>query len=129
MEALIVLLLQCKVVHLDETGMRVEGSLHWFHTACNEFYSYIFVHKRRGKAAIESEESFMRHKFKHYTVHDCWKAYFAFDGCLHALCGAHLLRELTALIEKGSNWAEKMHLFLLNCIKPVIKAIVSPQKP
>ena len=113
MEALIVLLLQCKVVHLDETGMRVEGSLHWFHTACNEFYSYIFVHKRRGKAAIESEESFMRHKFKHYTVHDCWKAYFAFDGCLHALCGAHLLRELTALIEKGSNWAEKMHLFLL----------------
>ncbi|MBK9459357.1 MAG: transposase [Sphingobacteriales bacterium] len=87
MEALIVLLLQCKVVHLDETGMRVEGSLHWFHTACNEFYSYIFVHKRRGKAAIESEESFMRHKFKHYAVHDCWKAYFAFDGCLHALCG------------------------------------------
>jgi transposase len=113
MEALLVLLLNSKVVHLDETGMRVNGSLHWFHTACNELYSYIFVHQKRGKAAIESEESFMRLKFSNYVVHDCWKAYFAFDGCLHALCGAHLLRELTGLIEKGSKWAKKMHDFLL----------------
>ena len=113
MEALIVLLMNSKVVHLDETGMRVAGSLHWFHTACNELYSYIFVHKQRGKAAIESDNSFMRHKFTNYVVHDCWKAYFAFGDCSHALCGAHLLRELTNLIEKDSKWAKKMHQFLL----------------
>ncbi len=114
MEALIVLLLNSKVVHLDETGMRVAGSLHWFHTACNEKYSYIFVHKQRGKTAIASDNSFMRHQFTNYVVHDCWKAYFAFDKCSHALCGAHLLRELTSLIEKGSKWAKKMHQLLLN---------------
>jgi transposase len=113
MEALLVLLLNSKVVHLDETGMRVNGSLHWFHTACNELYSYIFVHKQRGRVAIESDESFMKHTFKNYVVHDCWKAYFVFDKCSHALCGAHLLRELTGLIEKGSKWAKNMHELLL----------------
>lgn len=113
MEALLVLLLHSKVVHLDETGMRVEGALHWCHTACNELYSYIFVHKQRGKAAIESEGSFMIKKYRNYVVHDCWKAYFAFTDCSHALCGAHLLRELTGLVEKGSKWAKTMHQFLL----------------
>jgi transposase len=113
MEALLVLLMNSKVVHLDETGMRVNGSLHWFHTACNDLYAYIFVHKQRGKTAIDSDESFMQHNFTNYAVHDCWKAYFMFDGCSHALCGAHLLRELTGLVEKGSKWAKKMHQFLL----------------
>ena len=35
----------------------------------------------------------------------------------HALCGAHLLRELTALIEQGSEWAKAMHGYLLEAYK------------
>ena len=31
----------------------------------------------------------------------------------HALCGAHLLRELAALQEQGSTWAAGIHEFLL----------------
>jgi transposase len=33
------------VVHFDETGMRVEKSLHWFHVASTSCFTYLFVHK------------------------------------------------------------------------------------
>ena len=46
-------------------------------------------------------------------VHDCWKPYFGFDKCEHALCCAHLLRELNALIEKDQKWASEMKELLL----------------
>ena len=41
-------------------------------------------------------------------MHDCWASYFHYDGCRHAICGAHLLRELQALVEQGSIWADRM---------------------
>lgn len=104
--------LASEVVHFDETGMRVAGELHWFHTACTSFASYLYVHKARGKEALEAAESVIK-DFKNWAVHDCWSSYFPFTACKHALCNAHILRELTALIENGSLWAADMHKFLL----------------
>jgi len=46
--------------------------------------------------------------FKNWAVHDCWSSYFAFKEAKHAVCGAHLLRELTALIEKSSFWVKHL---------------------
>lgn len=99
--------------HFDETGMRVEKKLHWFHVASTALFTYLFVHKKRGKEALESEQSILK-DFKNRAIHDCWNSYFDFTHCLHALCGAHLLRELTNLIENGSKWATQMHPFILN---------------
>jgi transposase len=62
--------------------------------------------------ALTSEASILTN-FKGIAVHDCWKPYFKFENADHALCGAHLLRELNGLIETGSQWAEKMRAFLL----------------
>jgi transposase len=46
--------------------------------------------------------------FEGVAVHDCWKTYWAYE-CVHALCNAHLLRELTGVIERtGQEWAEGM---------------------
>ncbi len=101
------------VVHADETGGRVAGELHWFHTVCNELWCYLFVHSKRGKEALASEASLFPF-LQGYVVHDCWSSYFSFDTCKHALCNAHLLRELKALSEQGSQWAGKMSDFLLN---------------
>ncbi len=106
-------LIQSKVVHADETGIRCQGSLQWLHVACNSLYTYFFVHIKRGKLAIESEQSILQ-ECKNYLIHDCWTSYFGLDQATHLICNAHILRELQALIESGSKWAELMQKYLLN---------------
>jgi transposase len=47
-------------------------------------------------------------------VHDCWAPYWQLD-CIHALCNAHLLRELVYVQElTGQVWPQRMKDFLLN---------------
>jgi transposase len=116
-------ILASDVAHFDETGMRVEKSLHWFHVASTSRFTYLFVHKKRGREALVSEDSLLK-DFQNWAVHDCWESYFAFEQCRHALCGAHLLREMTNLIEKGSKWAAKMHQFMLELYRDSQKATV-----
>jgi transposase len=105
-------LLQEAVVNFDETGLAVQGKTSWLHTASTPLLTYLFVHSQRGLAALQSSDSLLK-DFTGWAVHDCWQAYFAFSQCRHALCGAHLLRELQALIEQASQWATQMHTFLL----------------
>ena len=46
------------------------------------------------------------------AVHDFWKPYYRFDG-RHALCNAHLLRDLTDLYEvTGEAWVDKLQSLL-----------------
>lgn len=109
-------ILESQAVHFDETGMRVAGQLHWFHTACTDTLCYLFVHKQRGKQALMADASLLK-DFTNWAIHDCWKPYFAFKDCKHGLCNAHLLRELTCLQEQGSQWAFLMHQFLFDLYK------------
>ena len=47
------------------------------------------------------------------VVHDHWKPYYTMTGVVHALCNAHHLRELKALVEIGKeDWARKMQRLL-----------------
>ena len=105
------------VNHVDETGHRVEGKLQWLHVASNADYTYLFSHTKRGKEALQSDRFTLARLIRGYTVHDCWSSYFTFRDCKHAICGAHLLRELTALTEAGSRWAGKMHELMLQAYK------------
>jgi transposase len=105
-------ILASPVCHYDETGLRVAGRLHWQHTASTADATYLFVHTQRGQQALASDVSPLP-TYTGWAVHDCWASYFLFSSCQHALCGAHLLRELTALTEEGSRWAKQMHTFLL----------------
>jgi transposase len=46
-------------------------------------------------------------------VHDHWKPYYIMGSVLHALCNAHHLRELKALVELDQeDWARKMQILL-----------------
>ena len=103
---------QAAVVHFDETGLRIAGKLQWFHTAGNAFYTHLFVHAKRGKKALQSEESVLKGFFGR-AIHDCWASYFEFGSAQHGLCNAHILRELQALVEEKSLWADNMRIFLL----------------
>ena len=48
-------------------------------------------------------------------MHDCWASYLSYAHCGHALCGAHLLRELTFIIDAhGYAWAKRMKRLLLD---------------
>ena len=105
--------IESEVVHFDETGLQVEKERHWMHTACTSSLTYLFVSKYRGAKAIGSPESVIPY-FNGWAVHDCWATYFTFHNCRHVLCGAHLLRELQALIEEGNKWAKMLKDFLMD---------------
>lgn len=105
------------VAHADETGLRVQGKLHWLHTATTPLYTYLFVHEKRGGEALKSDKSILN-SFTGWLVHDCWGSYFNFTGFQHAICGAHILRELQGLIEAGqSKWAKDFKAFLMSVYK------------
>ncbi len=47
------------------------------------------------------------------VVHDHWHPYYTLKGVLHALCNAHHLRELKALVEiEKEDWARRMQRLL-----------------
>lgn len=104
------------VTHHDETGLRVTGKLHWLHVACTNLLTYLFIHPKRGKEALQSAQSVFMDCIN-WTVHDCWASYFVAGKGRHSLCGAHLLRELQNLVEGGSTWAALMQTYLLDLYK------------
>ena len=116
---------EAKVVYADETGLRCQGSLQWLHVACNSLFTYFFVHPKRGKLAIESEKSILQ-DCKNYLMHDCWASYFALDQATHLICNAHIVRELQALVENGSQWAVVMQKYLLNLFE-ISQKVALPQ--
>lgn len=105
-------LMQSPAGHSDETGMRCEKELMWLHVFSNNLFTYLFLHDKRGREAIESEYCHL-HEYTGWLIHDCWSSYFNITSVKHAVCGAHLLRELKALMEQQSEWAGKFHAFLL----------------
>ncbi len=86
-----------EVVNFDETGLRVEGRLRWVHSASTGKYSLIFVHDRRGTKGMDAAG--VLPEFTGIAVHDVWAPYDTYTSCTHALCGAHVLRELQAVTD------------------------------
>jgi transposase len=106
-------LVQASTAHADETGLRVVGRLHWLHVLSTNHLTHYGVHTKRGQQALH--ELGLVPKFKGTLVHDGWSAYTAFSQCDHALCNAHLLRELTFLEEQHQQgWARAMKQLLLD---------------
>lgn len=99
-------LIDTPVAHADESGLRVAAKLHWLHTIASEALTWYGVHAKRGMQAI-AEFGFLPQRVA-TLVHDCWLPYWKL-GCEHALCNAHLLRELTFLHETTrQRWPKRM---------------------
>jgi transposase len=61
------------------------------------------------------EEIGILQNFTGIMIHDHWSAYFTYGGWLHAVCNAHHLHELQAVIELSPEyaWAKKTKELLL----------------
>ncbi|MGH8378496.1 MAG: IS66 family transposase, partial [Gammaproteobacteria bacterium] len=100
------------VQHADETGVRIEGRLHWLHVNSTRFLTHLAWHQKRGKPALEAIGIWPR--FAGWAIHDRWASYEQY-GCLHSLCKAHLLRDLTFLAEEaGQTWAADLKGVLMD---------------
>ena len=99
-----------EAAHFDETGFRTAGRLAWVHSASWGKFVLVTVHAKRGKDGMTAAG--VLPFFTGIAVHDAWKPYDTFENVAgHALCGAHVLRELTAVTEAGTDldraWAQQ----------------------
>jgi transposase len=103
-EAVRDLVVAAPVKHLDETGFRIGGKTRWLHIASTMLLTFYRISTRRGSLLAN---------LAGVAVHDHWKPYYTLKGVLHALCNAHHLRELKALVEiEKEDWARRMQRLL-----------------
>ena len=101
---------------LDETGLRIGGRTQWLHTVATETLTLYRASDKRGEMPEGLEGG--------VVVHDGFKPYRKLDGLAqppaHALCNAHHLRELKALIQFDQEpWAARMR----DCLRDACKAV------
>lgn len=105
-------LIQAEVAHADETGFYVNGQRCWLHTVSTDEMTYYEPHAKRGQQATDAIG--ILPEFTGTLVHDAWATYFKYQLLLHALCNAHHLRDLTAVVENDQqSWAVLMIACLL----------------
>lgn len=110
------------VIHNDETGIRVEGKLHWLHVTCTPYLTYYLLHSKRGTEAIDAIG--ILPEYQGVSVHDFWKPYLSYP-CQHSFCCAHIIRELIRSQEEtAQKWPSEMIDLLVQAKK--LKEIYHP---
>ena len=100
------------VANFDETGTDVDGKMIWVHNSSTADLTYQTIHKKRGQLGME--DNGVLPAFKGTAVHDCWSPYWKYTSASHAVCCAHLLRELTGVEQYSPEhkWAPEFKTLL-----------------
>lgn len=95
------------VIHVDETTSNINGARWWLHVAGTDTLTAYHLHRSRGRAAVTEFD--VLPDYRGTVVHDALSVYDAYPGARHALCGAHLARELVAAGEAhpDQDWPEQ----------------------
>lgn len=105
------LLLAQKLDHVDETGARVQGLLHWFHVNSTRRLTLYHWHRQRGQKAMDAIGILPAYTGR--AIHDRWSSSDHYP-CAHSVCGAHLLRDCLLIAERDhQSWAQEMHDLLV----------------
>jgi transposase len=100
-------LISSALIHSDETGIRCQSSTQWIHSASNDQFTFYQMHRKRGNEGIDAMGILAN--YNGVCVHDRWASYDKYNNCIHALCNAHLLRDLRFIYEEeGRKWAGKL---------------------
>ncbi|NQY42860.1 MAG: IS66 family transposase [Legionellales bacterium] len=101
------LLKKAPALHADETGTNVTSSKHWLHVASADKLTHYGIQAKRGSVAMN--DIGILPDFTGTMVHDHWSSYYVYENATHAMCNAHILRELKFIHEYESfKWAGKM---------------------
>jgi transposase len=108
------------VAHADETGIRVDGQTTWLHVFSTLTYTYYYWSQYRGQKAHRADG--LVSEYQGILMHDAYRSYFLY-AFVHALCNAHLLRELQAIYEtdQSQRWALQL-MRLLRMAWALVKA-------
>lgn len=79
--------------HFNETGTCIDKKLWWVHDASNCEFTYLDISPKRGYLGME--QCGILPLFRGIAVHDYW----TYTDIQHAVCCAHLVRELTSIVE------------------------------
>jgi transposase/uncharacterized coiled-coil protein SlyX len=113
------------VLHADETGARVSGARYWCHVACTEMLTLLDCHPKRGVDAFNHVG--VLNNYTGVLITDGWKPYWSLhqEGLDHALCCAHLLRDLAqvAQVARYKEWADAMADLLVEAKRAVDTAL------
>lgn len=77
----------------------------WIHGASTPLFTCLNLSRIRGYGGMAEVNVITR--VKGTIIHDCWAPYWRITGVRHALCNAHILRELNGVIENmpDHRWA------------------------
>jgi hypothetical protein len=92
------------LLHADETTTRIGAKRRWLHVACTEKLTFLGL-APRSRAGADSLG--VLPGFRGTVVHDSLSLYNGYDQAQHQICGAHLIRELTAA--EADHPREKWH--------------------
>lgn len=114
-------LLKQHSIHTDETSLRADKKNYWIHVYASGDTTLKCLHRKRGTEAMEDIHIIPR--YGGVIVHDCWASYLSYEHCSHGLCGSHILRELTFVIESnGYRWAKNIKSLLQEACVQVTKS-------
>lgn len=116
MENVLMALLKEGVLHIDETGWKINGKKKWLHVIASDHYAYFMVTESRGNK--EEGPLKLLKDYEGCAVHDHYKPYYnRLLKCDHAECNAHILRYLKAGVDLDKNKScEEMHKLMQEMI-------------
>jgi transposase len=117
-----------RVVGADETGLRVAGTNGWRHVARTDELTHFAYDPRRGRDAMN--EVGILPQFTGTLVRDGFHSYARCGRCRHALCNAHLLRDLVFVEETDPSqaaWTKPLAKLLLEIKEAAAQAHAAGQ--
>jgi transposase len=94
---------QQPAAHLDETGWREGQQRAGLWTAVTAWVTVLVVRASRGGKVAQD---LLGERFWGWLVTDRWSAYTWYPPWRRQVCGAHLLRDIEAMIERGAHSRE-----------------------